>query len=149
MARSARAVNTIQTGFVLSNKTTRETEAMKEEDNGVVASSDSATTKSVAGHEVIEPSQRSTTDAARRERVRRDPQAKTTGHAEQAVGHKVLGASRRSGEPERGVALGEREGVSVEDGAGLRRRSGIEGLKQARVAEVGEDVLELGQGSEG
>src|SRR5690606_25232974 len=92
-----RAVNTIRTGFVLSNKTTRETEAMKEENNGVVASGDSATTKSVTGHEVIEPGQRSTTDAARRERG--DSQAKTTGHAEQAVGRKVLGASRRGGEP--------------------------------------------------
>ena len=45
--------------------------------------------------------------------------------------------------------MGEREDVSVEDGAGVRRRSGNEGLKQAIVAEVREDVLELGQGSEG
>ena len=114
----ARAVNTIQTGFMLRNKSTGEAEAVEEEDNGVVASSDGPTTESVAGHEVIETRERSTTDAARRKRVRGNAQAKTTGHAEQAVGHEILGASRRSGEPKRGVGLREREKVGFEDEAG-------------------------------
>ena len=114
---------------------------MEEEDNGVVASSDSATTKPVTGHEVIIARERSTTDAARRKRVRRDPETKTTGHAEQAVGHKILRASGRSGKPKGSIRLRERKKMCFEDVARVGRNRGGERMKQTLIAKVGEGVL--------
>ena len=48
-----RQVNTIQTGFVLRNKSTREHKTMEEQNNGVVANSNSMATQAITGHEVI------------------------------------------------------------------------------------------------
>ena len=42
-----RPVNTIQTGFVLRNKSTREHKTMEEQHNGVVANSNSTATQAI------------------------------------------------------------------------------------------------------
>ena len=86
-----RPVNTIQTRFVLRNKSTRENKTMEEQNSGVVANSNSTATQAITGHDVIKTRETNTANTPRGERVRRNPETKTTGHTEKLSGIKNSG----------------------------------------------------------